>query len=178
MSRRFSLWPAFLAGLLVLGACAGPTAPTDDIGDLARDRDAAAAAGEVDLDFTVATLDGGTFDGKSLAGKPAVLWFWAPWCPTCAAEAPHVAQAATTYQGKIVIVGVAGLDELSAMHRFVELTKVDNIPHLADQQGVVWKRFGVTAQSTYVLLDATGAVVYRGYLSNNELDRRLTGLAG
>ena len=43
----------------------------------------------------------------------------------------------------------------------------------------MWRRFGVTAQSTYVLLDAAGgAIVHRGYLNPGDLDRRLADLAG
>lgn len=178
MNRRYKTLSLFLAGLLLLAACAGPTAPDGDTDRPTKDRDAAAAAGEVDLDFTVDTLDGGTFDGKTLAGKPAVLWFWAPWCPTCVAEAPSVKQAATTYAGKVNVVGVAGMDKVSEMQWFVDLTKVDNIEHLADEQGVVWKRFGVTAQSTYVLLNASGQVEYRGYLGEGELDSKLAGMVG
>ena len=30
------------------------------------------------LQFTATLADGGEFDGTSLAGRPAVLWFWAP----------------------------------------------------------------------------------------------------
>jgi thiol-disulfide isomerase/thioredoxin len=173
MSRWPRLLGPVLAGVLALTACAGPADATDPA---ARDR--AATLEKADLNFTVATLDGGTFVGTSLAGKPAVLWFWAPWCPTCAAEAPHVRQVADQYAGKITVVGVAGLDEVAAMHRFVELTKVDNIAHLADEQGIVWRRFGVTAQSTYVLLDASGTIVHRGYLDAADLDRMLAQLAG
>lgn len=33
--------------------------------------------------FTATTVDGKPFDGMSMAGKPTVLWFWAPWCPIC-----------------------------------------------------------------------------------------------
>jgi hypothetical protein len=51
---------------------------------LAKPPTAAAA----DLNFTGTTLSGGTFNGSSLQGKPAVLWFWTPWCPFCNAEAP------------------------------------------------------------------------------------------
>ncbi|MGW9198646.1 hypothetical protein [Micromonospora chersina] len=36
-------------------------------------------------------MDGGTFAGSSLAGKPAVLWFWAAWCTRCRAVAGEVA---------------------------------------------------------------------------------------
>ena len=176
MSRSARLLGPVLAGLLALTACAAPG--TDASDPAARDRAAAAASRPVDLDFTVTTVDGDTFDGKSLAGKPAVLWFWAPWCPTCAVEAPHVKQIADQYDGKIGVVGVAGLDDVAAMRRFIEITKVHGVRHLADEQGVVWRRFGVTAQSTFVLLDSSGAIIYRGYLNPGDLDRRLAELAG
>jgi thiol-disulfide isomerase/thioredoxin len=175
MSRWDTLLGPVLVGALALTACAGPAAP-GDTGTAARDP-VAAAAGEADLNFTVATLTGGTFDGRSLAGKPALLWFWAPWCPTCVMQAPQVGRAARDHHGKITVVGVAGLDTTAAMREFVALPQVDHVVHLLDEQGVVWKRFGVTAQSTYVLLDASGQVVHRGSLDGDELNRRLSALA-
>ena len=50
----------------------------------------AAALADDRLNFTGTTLSGAPFDGASLQGKPAVLWFWTPWCPFCNAEAPSV----------------------------------------------------------------------------------------
>ena len=174
MRRWLTLIVAVLAGVLALTGCAGRVAPT---GPADRHGVAPTASVKVDLTFTVSTLDGRTFHGASLAGKPALLWFWTPWCPTCAAEAPHIRQVADTYAGKITVIGVAGQDEIANMRRFVDLTKVDNITHLADTQGVVWQRFGVTALSSYVLL-VSGAIVYRGYLDDADLDRMLARLAG
>jgi peroxiredoxin len=150
-----------VVGALTLTACGGGESP---------DRPASAAG---DLDFSVATLDGRTFDGASLKGKPAVLWFWAPWCPTCVGQAKHVTELAATYSDKAAVIGVAGLDKVPAMHDFVKLTKVSGFPHLADEQGVVWKRFGVTAQSTFVVLDSGGAVAARGSLEPDELESQL-----
>jgi thiol-disulfide isomerase/thioredoxin len=46
------------------------------------------------LDFHGPTVDGQEFDGAALAGTPVVLWFWAPWCTICRAEAPDVAAVA------------------------------------------------------------------------------------
>ena len=46
------------------------------------------------LRFNAKTVDGKDFSGASLAGKPALLWFWAPWCSNCQAEAPTMAEAA------------------------------------------------------------------------------------
>lgn len=168
MRTRKLLSTVALACLLALAACGGSTAPAAE-----QTGPAGAAAGTADLGFTVATLDGGTFDGTSLAGKPAVLWFWAPWCPTCVAQARHVTELAGTYSGKAAVVGVAGLDTVAAMHEFVAMTKVSSFPHLADEEGVVWKRFGVTAQSTFVVLDADGKVAARGHLEPEEIRAQL-----
>jgi peroxiredoxin len=153
------------AGALVLAACGG----TESSGQPAD----AAAAARPGLDFTVATLDGGTFDGGSLKGKPAVLWFWAPWCPTCVGQAKDVTNLAASYAGRAAVVGVAGLDKVAAMHEFVTMTKVSSFQHLADEEGVVWKRFGMTEQSTFVVLDAEGGVVDRGHLEPDELRAHL-----
>ncbi len=49
-----------------------------------------AAMAEDQLAFTGTTLSGAPFTGASLQGKPAVLWFWTPWCPFCNQEAPNV----------------------------------------------------------------------------------------
>ncbi len=124
-------------------------------------------------DFTVATLDGGTFDGRSLAGKPAVLWFWAPWCPTCLGQAKQVNALAADYAGKAAVVGVAGLGTVPEMNEFVGLAKLSGFPQLADEQGAVWKRFGMTEQSTFVVLDSQGGVVDRGRVDPAELPGRL-----
>jgi thiol-disulfide isomerase/thioredoxin len=118
------------------------------------------------LKFTGTTLDGKPFDGASLAGHPVVLWFWAPWCATCAGEAATVADAADQYNGKVDILGVAGMGPEKDMHQFVTDQRVGNITHLSDDAGVVWKRFGITEQSLYVMLDRTGKVVVKGFMDD------------
>jgi peroxiredoxin len=114
------------------------------------------------LKFTSTTVEGKPFDGATLAGKPTVLWFWAPWCPKCRAQASETAKVAAEYQGRVNVVGVAGLDKTSAMRDFVADHKLSGFPQLSDESGTVWKRFEVVEQSTYVLLDATGKTVDRG----------------
>jgi thiol-disulfide isomerase/thioredoxin len=129
------------------------------------------------LRFTATTLDGKAFDGASLAGHPVVLWFWAPWCATCAGEAATVSDLATEYKGKVDIVGVAGMGEEKEMHSFVSDLDVGGITHLSDNAGVVWKRFGVTQQSVYVLLDRNGKVVTRGWLDSQQFTAQVAKLA-
>src|ERR1700753_1530731 len=70
------------------------------------------------LQFTGTTLGGAPFNGASLQGKPAVLWFWAPFCPFCNAEAPGVSQVAAANPG-VTFVGIAGHSDVGAEQAFV-----------------------------------------------------------
>lgn len=127
------------------------------------------------LDFTARTVTGATFEGRQLAGKPAVLWFWSPWCPTCRAQAPAVTALAKKHAGKVSVVGVGGLDGSDAIRDYG--SQLNAFPQLDDAKGDIWKRFGVTAQSSYVVLDSSGRVQHRGYLDNNALAQRVNELA-
>ncbi|MBA3308872.1 MAG: redoxin family protein [Nocardioidaceae bacterium] len=114
------------------------------------------------LQFTATTVEGAEFDGRTLVGKPTLLWFWAPWCPTCLGQVPEVEGLASQYAGELNVVGVGGLDSGSAIEDFAEDT--EGITHLVDEEGAVWQRFGITEQSSYVLLDADGnEVLSSGY---------------
>jgi thiol-disulfide isomerase/thioredoxin len=116
------------------------------------------------LRFTGTTIDGKPFDGASLAGKPTVLWFWAPWCPKCKAQGPETAKVAKEFAGKANVVGVAGLDKPAAMKDFVSSAKVGAFPNVSDEPGDIWKKFEITEQSIYVLLDKDGKTVFTGNL--------------
>ncbi|MGP4088090.1 redoxin family protein [Streptomyces sp. KR55] len=120
------------------------------------------------LNFTATTVDGKPFDAKSLTGRPTVLWFWAPWCPTCRGQAAETAKVAADYEGKANVVGVAGLDKNAAMRDFVSETGTGSFPQLSDEAGDVWKRFEITQQSIYVILDKDGNTVYEGLLPGGE----------
>jgi len=126
------------------------------------------------LAFTGTTVAGQPFDAAELAGEPAVLWFWAPWCPTCHNKAPDVLAAAE----QVTVVGVGGLDQDSAMPGFIDRTGTGALVHLSDPDGQVWRKFEVVSQDTYVLIDAAGEVVFNGSLGGGELRDRAATLAG
>src|SRR5437763_15543610 len=73
-----------------------------------------AAVADDRLQFTGTTLSAAPFSGASLVGKPAVLWFWTPWCPFCNAEAPRLSQVAAA-NPKVTFVGVEARYEVAAM---------------------------------------------------------------
>ncbi|MBH1938040.1 redoxin domain-containing protein [Streptomyces sp. AV19] len=116
------------------------------------------------LRFTGTTVDGRPFDAATLAGKPTVLWFWAPWCPACKAQGPETAKAADRFEGKAHVIGVAGLDKPKAMKDFVTDTRVGTFPNLSDEAGAIWKKFKIAQQSFYVILDKDAKTVFTGSL--------------
>jgi thiol-disulfide isomerase/thioredoxin len=144
-------------------SAAAPPSPSSASSAAAPDASSTATVPAA-LQFTGTTLEGQPFDGATLAGKPTVLWFWAPWCPKCKAQGPETAKVAAQFQGKANVVGVAGLDKLEAMKRFVGDAKVATFPHLSDEAGAIWKKFEITQQSFYVVLDKNGKTVFTGNL--------------
>ncbi len=54
------------------------------------------------------------------------------------------------------------------MRTFVSGNGLDGFPHLADESGNVWRKFAVTQQSTYVVMDATGRPTHTGVLRGGE----------
>lgn len=182
--KRTAVVGSLLAATLLVAGCAGPdeAAPAAQSSDTSSDTSSAAegsaeASGPtVSYDFTARTLAGDTFDGEQLAGKPAVLWFWAPWCPTCRAQSSGVSALAEKYDGQVNVVGVGALDDLAAIEEYA--ATVDGPTHLVDPEGEVWRHFGVTAQSTYVVVDADGRLVADGYLDDAVLADEVAGLVG
>ena len=166
-----------LAGLalgtaLVLGACstAGSTVSDTSAGAGSGSGSGAAAAVDgpvADLAFTGETLAGESFNGEQLAGKPTVLWFWAPWCSTCRAQSPGVQALAKKYDGRVNVVGVGGLDDTSAIVDYA--SGLEGPLHLIDPDGAIWRHFGVRAQSSYLVIDADGRVRENGYLDDQVL---------
>jgi thiol-disulfide isomerase/thioredoxin len=117
-----------------------------------------AAASDDRLQFTGTTLSGAPFNGAVLQGKPAVLWFWTPWCPFCNAEAPSVSQVAAANPG-VTFVGVAAHSDVGAMQSFVSKYNL-NFTNLNDADGAIWARYGVPWQPAYVFYRADGSSTF------------------
>lgn len=198
MRTRGALAAFVAASSLLLAGCAAGESPQSGDDVVTTDPDAAdqdtaqsdpaasedesdAGAEDVEdsvLTFTTTTVDGEEFAAEDLAGTPTVFWFWAPWCPTCVSQSPQVLDLAEEYGDDVNVVGVAGLDELAAMGDFIEMTGTGGLTHLNDESGEVWRHFGITAQSTFAVVDENGVVRDTGYLEPDELSARVAELAG
>ncbi|MDT5012540.1 MAG: hypothetical protein QOH57_4157 [Mycobacterium sp.] len=152
---------ALVVATVVLGLCVSPRVHADDR-----------------LNFTGTTLSGSTFTGSSLQGKPAVLWFWAPWCPFCNAEAPGVSQVAAS-NPKVTFVGIASRSDVGQMQNFVSKYEL-NFTNLNDGDGALWARFNVPWQPAYVFLKADGSSTFvntpTAAMSQQELAERVAAL--
>lgn len=128
---------------------------------------------------TVSTVDGGELVGADLAGKDVALWFWAPWCPTCNAEAPGVAEVVDGLDSAVTVVGVAGRDAVPAMEEFVAQHQLQGLTHVADVEGQIWQQYGIVGQPAWVFIDGETGRAERvlGAIPEGDLQSRLDALA-
>jgi thiol-disulfide isomerase/thioredoxin len=152
---------AVVAAVLMLALAGPPTAVADDR-----------------LNFTGTTLAGAPFDGASLQGKPAVLWFWTPWCPFCNAEAPSVSSVAAA-NPDVTFVGVAARSDAGAMQDFVSKYNI-GFTTLNDADGSIWARYNVPWQPAYVFYKADGSSTFvnnpTAAMPQQELQQRVSAL--
>ncbi len=139
--RLRALIVALLTAGLMLGIAGAPSAVADDR-----------------LQFTATTLSGAPFDGADLQGKPAVLWFWTPWCPFCNQEAPTVSRVAAA-NPDVTFVGVAARSDVAAMQAFASRNNL-GFTNLNDADGSLWARFGVPWQPAYLFVKADGTSTF------------------
>ena len=137
-----------------------------------------APAAAADLNFTGTTLSGAPFNGASLQGKPAVLWFWTPWCPFCNQEEPNVSAVAAA-NPNVTFVGVSTRADVSAMANFASKYNL-NFTNLNDADGSIWAMFNVPWQPAYVFLRPDGSSTFVNNpvsaMSQQELTNRVQAL--
>jgi len=137
-----------------------------------------AASADDRMNFTGTTLTGAPFNGDSLQGKPAVLWFWTPWCPFCNAEGPSVSSVAAA-NPKVTFVGVAARSDVGAMQAFVSKYNL-NFTNLNDADGSIWARYNVPWQPAYVFYKSDGTSTFvnnpTSAMPQQELQQRVSAL--
>ncbi len=132
------------------------------------------------LRFYGTELSGALFDGRSLIGKPAVLWFYtpAPSCGLCFEEAATISQVAATHP-EVAFVGIGGRWDVMSMRRLVDTYGL-KFTNLTDANGMLWQSFYVPWPPAWAFLrpDGTGSLVNNvtTAMSEQELTDRINGL--
>jgi thiol-disulfide isomerase/thioredoxin len=132
-----------------------------------------------DLTWSATTVTGSTFTGASLKGKPALLWFWAPWCPICASQIPTVDHLVQRYQGRVSFVGIGSLDSAEAIRKGREVRA--GVTSIVDDGGRLWATFEVSQQAVFVVLDAQGHIPWNSATNPgnwNEVGDKIAAVAG
>ena len=124
--------------------------------------------------FALPDLAGQPRSLASFRGRPALLNFWATWCPPCRAELPELRALAQTHLGCLDVVGIAE-DSGSAgdLRAFAQANALE-YPILLDD-GSAGRAYGVTTIPRSVLIDAQGRVLhtFTGTITAAQVDETL-----
>lgn len=127
--------------------------------------------------FDLVDLDGRHWTPDALRGKPAVLYFFAPWCAVCSASAPQL-RWFDRWTGDDVQIVLVGLDWSSQSELVHYRAKHDYaLPVLAGDAATA-AAYRIRGYPTYYVLDSAGRIAGRdfGYTTAPGLWLRTLGL--
>lgn len=109
--------------------------------------------------FSLKCLDGSTVTLRDGKGKPALLKFWATWCPSCIEELPVLEKfsAGKRDQLTILLLAIDGEKE-KKIQRTIKENKV-TLPVLLDVKEKIARSFGVKFIPVTFLVDREGLIV-------------------
>lgn len=116
-------------------------------------------------------MDGDTFELAALAGKPAVIYFWASWCSICRAMQGSLQAVAKDHP----VIGLAlqsgdkeEVGQYMAEHAF-------HLPTVLDETGEIGKQYGIRGVPALFILGPDGKIRFAtaGYTSELGLRLRL-----
>lgn len=167
------------ASLLALTSCAPSDPESTSPAPTANVEWANPDAPDIFKFHTADLVSGEQIDGTELLYKDVVMWFWAPWCPICDAEAGALTNAMAEFPDDVTVLGVAGLGDVPTANTFIEdHPGVESFPHIYDEDGSIWKGFGVTGQPTLVLINQDGrSQSYSGGYGKNDIVDKVAWLA-
>jgi len=110
--------------------------------------------------FAGVTLEGDQFSSASLAGRPAIVNFWASYCiPSCVDEHPVLLDLAARHGAQLRMVGILVSDTPAGARGFLARYGEVSWPTLLNADGRATIDYGVTGPPETFFIDASGIVV-------------------
>lgn len=168
-ARLIAATAALLGALLVLAGCGTGSSGVTRPSGLATD---GVTGNAVNLYAPNGRKHAPTAEGPELAGdgtvstanhpgKVVVINVWASWCAPCRKEAPGLAAASSTTEGKAQFVGLNIRDQLAAAQAFERTFKIP-YPSIQDPDAAQLMKFSgvmaVNAIPTTLVVDARGGL--------------------
>jgi peroxiredoxin len=122
----------------------------------------ARGSGPLAPDFTVPTLEGGTFTLSAQRGKPVILFIMAYWCASCVPEAQALARLHQRYGDRVTIVAL-DVDPSStpeSLQKFREWVGQPDYIWAFDRGNRVAQAYQIRALDTTFIFNQAGQIVY------------------
>lgn len=109
-----------------------------------------------------------------LKGKPAIVEFWATWCPPCRKSIPHLNEIYKKYESKgLQVLGITD-EPNQTIRAFVKTIPIDY--PVATSRPDFSDKFGISGIPHAFLVDKTGKIVWQGHpmsLKETEIEKVL-----
>jgi len=148
--------------LAVTSGCGGskPTPMTPTEGGSGSNDKGPAEVGKAAPDLAVKTVNGkGEITRDSLAGKVAIVDFWATWCGPCKQSFPKLEELAKQNQGKVQVVGISVDDKSDGVADFAKSNGATFAIGWDDGHAIA-NRWKVDSMPTTYILDSSGTIRY------------------
>jgi thiol-disulfide isomerase/thioredoxin len=118
---------------------------------------------------------GGSVRLADLHGRPAVVNFFASWCPACVGELPILEKASQDYSGRVSFLGVDERDDAGSGLKLAREARL-SYPLASDTaDNRLFRLAGAAGMPTTIFVRADGGVhhVYSGALTDEFLRQRI-----
>jgi thiol-disulfide isomerase/thioredoxin len=96
-----------------------------------------------------------------LKGKPAIVEFWATWCPPCRASIPHLNEINKKYKDQgLVVIGISD-EPRQTVENFKRSTPMEY--NVAVGGAAISKKFGINGIPHAFLVGKDGKIVWEGH---------------
>jgi len=136
--------------------------------------------GETPAEAALEDLDGNAVVLQDVVGtRPAVVEFWATWCPVCEALTPTMERAYARFGDRVAFLVVAvGVNQSPRSIRRHLDNHPSPFPVLFDRRGRAVRAFQAPTTGYIAIVDGDGRVAYTGVGEDQDLEAALERVVG